>query len=132
MGAQDNVTLVRSMYDAFSTGDMKALLSMLAEDIDWHVVGPLEIPTAGTRSGRAEVAANFQLLSETEYIQEFVPEDFVAEGNDDVVFGQLRATVRSTGKPYKSTWEHRHTLRKGRIIRFREWFDTAAAVDAFR
>jgi len=62
---QKNVELVQSAYAAFGRGDIDALLNMMTDDVDWHLYGPKELPTAGPRRGRTEVAKFFQQVGET-------------------------------------------------------------------
>lgn len=131
MSVDDNITLVWRAYDAFGRGDMEELLSLFADDIDWFVAGPATLPTAGARSGREAVAGMFESLGETEDMQEFVAVDFVGSGDDVVAFGRTRSQVKATGKAYETDWAHRFTVRGGSIVRFREYTDTAAAVEAF-
>ena len=40
--------------------------------------------------------------------------------------------IKATGKTEESEFAHVHTLQGGRVIRFREYADTAAAVAARR
>jgi hypothetical protein len=40
--------------------------------------------------------------------------------------------VKSTGRTYEHDWVMVFTLRKGKIVRFRHYYDTADIVVAFR
>src|SRR5262245_55002217 len=48
MSEQENVQIVRQLYEAFKQGDIQALWKTLAEKIEWYEPGPLDIlPWAG-------------------------------------------------------------------------------------
>ncbi len=48
------------------------------------------------------------------------------------VVGYTRCRVRATGKEYETEFVHLVTLKDGKIQRFREFFDTYIAGEAFR
>ena len=56
MSEQDNLRTVEAVYAAFGRGDLGALLNTLGEDVVWEHPGPADIPWAGDRRGRDEVA----------------------------------------------------------------------------
>jgi len=55
-----NETLIRDGYDAFVRGDLEAVASFLAPDVQWHVAG--DSPLAGVYSGHEELFALFARL----------------------------------------------------------------------
>ena len=48
-----------------------------------------------------------------------------------VVLGDYAWTVKATGKSFRANFAHVATLRDGKIVRFREYTDTAAGAAAF-
>ena len=128
MREQENLDIVRRGYEAFGRGDLDALLSLFDENIEWTTPGPSSLPTAGTRRGRAQVAAFFQSLNEVFEIERFEPRDFVAQGDRVVVLGTDRSRVRATGTSIDGHWAHTFLLRDGKVVAFHEYTDTAAAV----
>jgi hypothetical protein len=132
MQEDQNVDVVRRAYEAFGRGDIQTLLGTCDENIDWITPGPAELPTAGHRRGRQEVARFFQELNDVFQVEQFTPRDFIAQGERVVVCGEEVARVRSTGKTIEITWAHVFELKDGQIVRFHEYLDTAPAVDALR
>jgi len=131
--SETNVDKVKEAYEAFGRGDIPALVATLAEDVRWTINGPADVvPYMGAREGRDAVVEFFAQLSESETITKFEPREWVAEGDKVVVVGVSEAEVRATGKQYGLDWVHVFTLRDGFISDFREFFDTARVVDAFR
>ncbi|KRR22535.1 hypothetical protein CQ14_35510 [Bradyrhizobium lablabi] len=51
--------------------------------------------------------------------------------NTVVVFGSERFLVKATGKEWAVDWMQVHEVRDGRIVRFREYTDTAAIAEAY-
>ena len=133
MSEQDNVRTVQEAYAAFGRGDIAALLAMLDEGVEWVTPGPPEVmPTAGTRRGREGVAEFFSTLAETDDIEVFEPQEFIARGDKVVAIIKCRTRLKATGRAVDDELVHIFTVRDGRVTRFREYFDTAAAVEALR
>lgn len=132
MSEQDNVQRVRDAYAAFSRGDIQTVLDTLTDDVQWSIPGPSEVPFAGDRSGKAEVAAFFQELAQAEDITAFEPKTVMAQGDLVVALGRYAATVKATGKSVDMDWVHVFTFRGGRCAVFDEYYDTAKYAEAFR
>jgi ketosteroid isomerase-like protein len=133
MSEQDNVRTVQEAYAAFGRGDIPGLLSMLDENVEWITPGsPDVLPTAGTRRGREGVAEFFSTLAQTDDIEVFEPQEFIAQGDKVVAIIKCRTRLKASGRAVDDELVHIFTVRDGRIARFREYFDTAAAVEALR
>jgi ketosteroid isomerase-like protein len=105
---------------------------MLTDDVVWVTPGPPDqLPAAGMRHGRAEVAQFFSVLNDTEEIQQFEPREFIAQDDKVVALIKYRSRIRATGRTVDTELVHIFTLRDGKIAEFREFFDTAAALAAF-
>ena len=128
MSEQENIEIVRRGYEAFSRGDVQALLDLLADDIEWASPGPPELPTAGHRRGRQQVAEFFQRVDQVFEIQQFEPKAFVAQGDLVVVLGTDTARIKATGKVVSEHWAHAFTVRGGKVVQMREYIDTSAVV----
>jgi ketosteroid isomerase-like protein len=132
MSEQQNVELVQQGYEAFGRGDIEGLLSLFDDNIEWVTPGPPDLPTAGTRRGRQEIAQFFQTLNDLFEIQRFEPKTFVAQGDRVVVLGDDTARLRATGKVLTESWAHVFVLRNGKVTSFQEYLDTAATVAEIR
>jgi len=132
MNEIDNEKLVESAYELFGKRDIEGLLKLFTDDIKWTVPEIENAPFAGSRSGKSEVGTFFKQLSEAEDISEFVPKEFVGQGDKVVVLGRSKATARATGNTYETDWAHVFTLRDGKVAEFHEFFDNAAATRAFQ
>ena len=128
--AQDSVTTVKEIYEAFGRGDLPAILERVAEDVVWHDPGPAAVPHAGTYHGREGVTQFFTRVGETLEFEDFQPNDFLAGGDRVVVLGHIRARVRATGRSYEMDWAMAWTLRDGKVAHFQVYEDTAAELEA--
>lgn len=125
--SQQNLDIVRKGYDAFGRGDIPALLSLLDADVEWTTPGESDLPTAGTRRGPAQVGEFFKTLAELVDVEEFEPQQYLADGDRVVVLGVDQMKVKGgSGTPIKESWCHVFTIRNGKISAFREYLDTAA------
>ena len=128
MTEQQNIEIVKRGYEAFGRGDINGLLALCAENVEWVSPGPSELPTAGIRRGREQVAQFFGAVDQVFEIQRFEPMQFVAQGEQVVVLGKDTAKVRATGKVLTEAWAHAFTIRDGKIAAFREYIDTSEVV----
>ena len=133
MAEQENLQIVQEAYAAMGRGDMQALLNAMSDDMDWQIFGPEDIiPVAGRRHGREQVAQLFSSIGDVVEIQEFEPREFIAQGDNVVALGYERTKVKSTGRVFENNWSHVWTVRGSKVVRFREYWDTAAGAAAFR
>lgn len=132
MSEQQNTELVRQAYAAFTRGDLEHVLMCMAPQVEWEIPEVPTLPFTGKRHGREQVADYFRLNSELQTVREFVPREFIAQGNKVVALGHGAWTARDTGRDFESDWVHVFTIEDGRIVAFREFLDAHVAVDAFQ
>jgi ketosteroid isomerase-like protein len=135
MNEQENVQVVQKLFAAFGQANIPSALDILAEDVDWQSPvrrsPPSEISWAKPRHGRAEVAKFFAELSEKMQIELMETLEFTAQGDRVVVEGRNRGSVRSTGRTYEHDWVMVFTVRGGKIVTHRHYYDTADILAAF-
>ncbi len=132
MSAQENLKLVRQGYEHFKSGNIQGLLSLFSDDIQWELPQIENVPFAGKRRGREQVGQFFVSLGKEQEVVQFDPQEFVADDGQVVVLGHYAWRVKSTGQKFEGDWAHLFTVRSGRIVRFREYTDTATAAAAYR
>ena len=132
MAEQENVQAVQDIYAAFGRGDMPAVLEAMADDIEWVIQGPSDMPTAGTQRGKQAVLAWFGVLAENLEFQVFEPREFIAQGDKVVALVYLEETNRRTGRKVDQTAAMVWTFRDGKITRHQGFEDTAAIAAACR
>ena len=132
MAEQQNIEIVKRGYEAFGRGDINGLLALCDENVEWVTPGPSDLPTAGIRRGREQVAQFFKAVDEMFEFERFEPKQFVAQGEQVVVLGDDTLRVKATGKVLTEGWAHAFTVRDGKIAAFREYIDTADTVAELR
>jgi ketosteroid isomerase-like protein len=134
MDTRQNKQLVMQAYDMYRNKDIKGILAMVDDQVEWIGNDSDYIPFAGSHHGRDQVAQFFSKLEQAQDVIRFEPQNFIAEGDKVVVTGAASWHVKSTGQTYDSPWAHVFTLRDGKIARFEQYNHTAdqAAFHPFR
>jgi ketosteroid isomerase-like protein len=128
------VETVQQIYQEFGRGDIPAILSHLAEDVEWEYGNnSTDVPWLQLRRGRTHVAEFFQALADFE-VRRFEPKTFLESGNVVVALIDVEATVRSTGRSIVEDDEVHvwYFERSGKVSRFRHRVDTHQQWQAWR
>ncbi|MGQ7793475.1 nuclear transport factor 2 family protein [Faunimonas sp. B44] len=123
--------VVSEVYAAFRAGDLAALEAGLADDIDWAVEISADIfPFGGVRRGREAVMRGFRdLLAEVEHV-EYEPQFTIVEGDKACVFVRATVRMRDTGRTATADLCDLLRVRDGKVVWFRELFDTLSSAEA--
>ncbi|PLQ00430.1 nuclear transport factor 2 family protein [Cupriavidus pauculus] len=124
--------IVMASYEAYNAGNVEGVLMLFADEVEWEFVGPQsELRYAGPRRTKAEIRDVLLQMGEDEEVHAFGPtEDIIECGDRLVVIGEIKGKVkcsgRHCGREYVSPWVHIFTLREGKIVGWRGFYDTAA------
>lgn len=129
--SEENVRIVKTMYDEFRAGNLDAALAVIDPDVEWdegdgHPYGP---PVKGIDNVRDSVFA--RLGSEWEGMVTD-PDEFLDCREFVVVLGRDVATFRATGKQVDTGVAHVFRVRDGKIVSFTQYCDTHAWHEAMR
>lgn len=124
-----NEVIIRSLYDAFQSGDMAAVDRLLADDVTWHAPGTAQ--HAGVRRGKAELYASMGRLAElTSGTLRSEVVDVLANDRRAVVIQRTRA--QRDDRPELDDRELiEYELRDGRVTEVREHPGDLHAMDRF-
>lgn len=128
---QRNVATTQAVFAAFGAGDIPGILTHLDPEIRIEFYGPSAIPYAGNYEGLEEARRFFETVLASVRIDEFTPEEFLADRNKVVVTGHLSLVALATGRPIVSDFVHVITLAGGKWLRFRDFMNTAVGAAAF-
>jgi ketosteroid isomerase-like protein len=128
----DPIATVQAIYSAFARRDVQAILAVLSPDVEWGEPANPYNPAAGTRHGHQGFLEWLQIGRQSEEILALEPRQFLTGGDSVAVVGYSRCRAKPTGRIYETDFVHLVTFRDGQVIRFREFFDTFAAAEAFR
>jgi ketosteroid isomerase-like protein len=132
MSEEGNTNLVHRVYENFKGGDIKAVLNLLSDEIEWQLPEIENVPFAGKRRGHEQMGQFFASLVDSQEVQHFEPREFIAQGDKVVALGHYAWLVKSTGREFGGDFAHVFTVQNGKVIRFHEYMDTAAAAAAHR
>jgi len=132
MSENDNTAIVQNVYENFKSGDIKALLNLLADDIEWQLPEIENVPFSGKRRGHEQMGQFFASLVDTQEVQHFEPREFIADADKVVALGHYAWHVKSTGREFGGDFAHVFTISEGKVKTFHEYMDTAAAAAAHR
>jgi uncharacterized protein len=121
MSANDPVTTVRRMFEAFANGDLDGLLETVHPDSRWTYVGANPRPAKGTFVGRDGVRKFFGNILRNLDIAEFHLGDFVVQDDTVVVFGFESGTVKASGSSFRNEWAQKYVVRDGLITEMEEY-----------
>jgi uncharacterized protein len=124
--------VVDAFFSRFGAGDMPALLDLFADGVDFYVGGAPNVPWAGSRTSKDDIAAFFasfgQLLTPAE---EYAIATTIIDGDHAVVIGHNRFSVLATGKTFTNHFALHITVADGKITGYRMYEDTHAISEAF-
>jgi ketosteroid isomerase-like protein len=132
MSEQENTAIAQQAYNNFKTGDIQALLNLMSDNITWELPEIENVPIAGRRNGRDAVGEFFAMVARDQDVIEFEPREFVAQRDKVVVLGDYKWQVKDTNHEFASDFVHIFTVRDGKIVAFREHFDTAVVAAAYQ
>lgn len=105
----------------------------MAEDVEWYVPGPPDVlPFAGTWRGLEGIAEFQRLLGETVRYDRAELKEYLVSGNEVAAIFVGEGVAVATGRPFKSEILRLYTFRDGKVVRVRNYYDTAAYVAAVR
>lgn len=124
--SDQNVSIVRGMYEAFGRGDIPAVLAAMDSEIEWHEAENFIYadgnPYIGTNAVLQGVFA--RIVAEWENFA-VAPEEVLDAGDTVVGRGYYSGTYKKNGKSVKAQFAHVFTFRNGKVAKFQQYTDTA-------
>ena len=115
MSDQD-VQVVRGMYESFNKGDVPAVLASCDAEVEWTEPGGGNSPS-GTFKGPDSVGQDvFSKIPENFDEFEAAPEDFNDDNGTVVVKGQFKGKNKS-GAELDTEFEHTFELQDGKVVK---------------
>ncbi|MEV0374848.1 nuclear transport factor 2 family protein [Streptomyces sp. NPDC050636] len=124
--------VIDAFFARFGAGDMPAVLDLFADGADFHVGGAPNVPWAGTRTGKSDIADFFASFGRhLTPAEEYVTTTTLVDGNHAVVIGHNRFGVPATGKTFTNHFALHITAADGKITGYRMYEDSHAVSEAF-
>lgn len=122
-GMQDDVGIVREVYEAFGRGDVPAVFGLFHPEAEVYQSGRL--PWGGHYRGHEELGVFLTRLTGA-IESEVEPERFIDDGEGHVVqIGHTTGTVRETGARFRVPETHVWTVEDGAVVRFESYVDAS-------
>ncbi len=126
-----NLETVQKMYDAFRNRDRDRLLQIFDPEIEW--IQNDGFPGESRHVGAASVVDEVfgALRSDWDHWRAPVSE-WIDAGDTVIALGQYQGVYAATGNGMTAAFAHVYDLRKGRIVRYRQYTDTLKIAEAMR
>jgi ketosteroid isomerase-like protein len=127
----ENVDRTRRGYEAFSAGDLEAVLEFIDPDVQVEIhTGRPDLPETETLHGHAGFLENLRQLTEVFDEIEIEPEEFIEAGENLVVVVHAAGRGKGSGIRVENRVTHIWTIRDGMATRFRVYSSKEQALEA--
>ena len=129
--SQENVRIVRGMYDAFAQGDVPGVVEAMEPQIEWNEADNFPYADGNPYVGPdAVVEGVFKRVGdEWEYWSVDI-EELLDAGDTVVALGRYKAAHKGTGSSIDAQFVHVWRLRNGKAAKFQQYVDTAQVLRA--
>jgi ketosteroid isomerase-like protein len=126
--SNENVELVRGIYDAFAAGNIPAVLERMSPDMVWNEAESFPYADGNPYCGPEAILGGVfaRLGSEWDGFAA-VPGEFLDAGDTIVMLGRYRGTCKATGRALDAQLAHIWRVEDGRAVRFQQYTDTLQA-----
>jgi ketosteroid isomerase-like protein len=127
--SQENVEIVRAALEVYGRGELDALAEIFDPELDWRAAeGALD--DAGPIHGVEAMRAYLQ-----DWLDDFdelslEPEELIDAGEQVVAVQRMRGRAKASGIETELRFAVVYTIREGKIVRGREYWERAQALDA--
>lgn len=126
-----NVDVIRGVYDAFAEGDVPAVVSAMAPDVEWNEAENFPYADGNPYVGPdAVVEGVFARLGRDWDFWSLAIEEVLDAGDNVVVLGRYQSRHSETGSDLDAQFAHVWWLEDGKITRFQQLVDTAQVLRA--
>jgi ketosteroid isomerase-like protein len=123
--SQENVDLVRGMYDAFAAGDVPTVLENFDPEIVWNEAENFPYADGNPYVGpQAVVDGVFARLGSEWVYWNLDIEEILDAGDRAIAVGRYRAKNKESGKVLNAQLTRFWTIRDGKATRFQQYADT--------
>lgn len=126
-----NIEATKAIYAAVPAGDVETVLQHLDPEVRITYYGTEQIPYAGDYRGVEQALRFLATVGQTVEVLEMEPWKFIAEGDDLATWGRQKFRRLATGQEWETEFAHIISLRDGRWLHFRDFANSALALEAF-
>lgn len=123
--SQENVDVIRGLYNAFSAGDVPGVLGVMSPDIVWMEAENFPYADGNPYVGPQAVLEGVFARCIGEWDGFAVEIDEILDAGDTIVaFGRYTGTYKATGKPQNTQLVHVWRIEDGKIAAYQQHADT--------
>ena len=126
--SQENVEIVRRVFDAFNGRDIAAFLELLDPDVEWVPI--LAVLEGRVYRGHKEVQRWVEDLDPDWEFFEVYYEELRDLGDQVLVLGHWRARGRASGVELENPGTYLYEIKRGKVVSMRTFTDRAEALEA--
>ena len=131
--SEQNIDVVKGIYEAFGKGDVAWILDHVTDDVDWASEPDSKIaPWHGVHRGKDEVPHFFEEIAANLEVTEFTPLAFTSNDTDVMTAVRFGIRIPKTGKSGVMELRHWFQFRDGKVARYRGTEDTALTADLLK
>ena len=129
--SQENVNVVRGMYQAFATGDIPVIIAALDPQVEWWEAENFIYADNNPYVGPDAVLGGVFMRIGNEWDGFTVSPEAVLDGGDIAVgYGYYSGAYKQTTEHARAQFAHFFTFREGKIVKFQQYTDTAQFLKA--
>lgn len=130
---QQHLAVIRGIHEGRGIIQRARESGILADSVEWWVAGPPDVlPFAGTWRGIAGIEEFERRLGATMRYDRVELRRYFVSGDDVAALFLGAGVAKATGRPFESDIVRLYTFRDGKVVRVRNYYDTAAYVAAVR
>ncbi|MCE3243544.1 MAG: hypothetical protein K0Q83_4051 [Deltaproteobacteria bacterium] len=129
--SQENMTVIRGMYESFSKGDVISVLGQMHQHIEWREAENfIYADRSPYRGPQAVLEGVFMRLASEWADFKVMPEEWLDAGNHIVVLGTYSGRHKESSREVRAQFAHIWGVTHGRVVRFQQYTDTKQFADA--
>lgn len=123
--AQQNIDIVRGIYESFASGDVPAVLEAFSPDIVWNEADDFPYADGNPYIGPQAVLEGVFARCVQEWDDFRVEVNEVHDAGDTIIaIGHYRGRFKATGKEQNTQLVHVYYMKDGKVARFQQYANT--------
>lgn len=129
--SQDNVKVVRGMYQAFANGDIPTIIAALDPQVEWWEAENFIYADKNPYIGpNAVLDGVFMRIVQDWEGFAVSPKEVLDAGETVLGHGYYSGTFKQNGESVRAQFAHLFTFRDGKVMKFQQYTDTAQFLKA--
>jgi uncharacterized protein len=122
--SQENVNVIKRIYEAFGRGDIPAVLDLFAPTIEWIAADHSPLADRSPYRGVPEVREGVFMRAVAAFDVTIEVDELFEAGEKVVMLGFYHGVRKATGKRFRAQAAHIWTMAAGKVVKFQQYTDT--------